>query len=257
MGVRFACHACGRRLNVKSELAGRRGICPTCSVRFRVPAHDTQTSTPVDASEAPSPDDSSVPTRSSAQAPQNQRSDVAQAAIGSGASGRTTASQQSTQAQREDSGSRQPSLDEVLGGTSATWYVRPSSGGQFGPADGPTLSQWISEGRVADSAMLWRDGWPEWRIARSVLPSQKEADPPRVEQVAPPTRLVKLVPVVNVNDVPAAVPDSDPGTALRTGGKVLDTNKKRMSRKRVTISVVLALVFILLLSALIFVVLRS
>ena len=31
MGIRFACHACGKRLNIKSELAGRRGVCPACS----------------------------------------------------------------------------------------------------------------------------------------------------------------------------------------------------------------------------------
>ncbi len=308
MGVRFACHACGKRLNVKSELAGRRGICPACSVRFRIPAHDTQTSTPIDASEAPDADGSSAATESSANSSRPQRPKNAPAASASSAT--TAASRpaaQQSRPQQHDAESRQPSLDEVLGGTSATWYVRPSSGGQFGPADGPTLGQWISEGRVADSAMLWRDGWPEWRIAQNVLQRQKGTEQSRVEpnaspvpaahsaalvahspapvthspgSVTPspapvtpspapvtpspapvtpsPAPVTRTPTLTNVNEASAAtVPAADPDAPLRTGGKVLDTNKKRVSRKRVAISVVLALVFVLLLAALIFVLLRT
>ena len=32
------------------------------------------------------------------------------------------------------------------------------------------LTQWIDEGRVASSALLWRDGWPQWRSAAEALP---------------------------------------------------------------------------------------
>ncbi len=241
MGVRFACHECGRRLNVKSELAGRRGICPACSVRFRIPAHDTKTSTPIDASERPDADDSSVATAKSTDA--------------------TTETPQASQRPRTGAGGQQSNLDAVLGGTSVTWYVRPSSGGQFGPADGPTLAQWISEGRVADTAMLWRDGWPEWRIARSVLAAKTAADQPRVESAAPSPPVKKSTPATALIKAPVHEPSAtvglavDPDAPLRTGGKVLDTNKKRRSRQRLSISVILSLVFVLLLSALIFVLL--
>jgi hypothetical protein len=52
----------------------------------------------------------------------------------------------------------------------ATWYVRPPSGGQYGPASNEILQQWIDEGRVASSALLWRDGWPQWREAAEAFP---------------------------------------------------------------------------------------
>jgi hypothetical protein len=52
----------------------------------------------------------------------------------------------------------------------ASWYVRPPSGGQYGPATGEILKQWIDEGRVATTALLWREGWPQWRDAREALP---------------------------------------------------------------------------------------
>jgi hypothetical protein len=47
----------------------------------------------------------------------------------------------------------------------AVWYVRPPSGGQFGPADSTIFYQWMKENRVAREALVWRDGWPQWMIA--------------------------------------------------------------------------------------------
>ena len=46
MGIRFACHECGKRLNIKNEFAGRRGVCPACSAKMRIPLSDAETSTP-------------------------------------------------------------------------------------------------------------------------------------------------------------------------------------------------------------------
>ena len=48
--------------------------------------------------------------------------------------------------------------------------MRPPSGGQYGPATGEVLRQWISEGRVAATSLLWREGWPQWREAKDALP---------------------------------------------------------------------------------------
>lgn len=40
MGIRFQCPGCQRSLNVKTYLAGKRGICPKCSERFTIPESD-------------------------------------------------------------------------------------------------------------------------------------------------------------------------------------------------------------------------
>jgi hypothetical protein len=45
------------------------------------------------------------------------------------------------------------------------WYVRPASGGQFGPLTSDEFSTWITGGRVTPDAYLWRAGWPDWRTA--------------------------------------------------------------------------------------------
>lgn len=56
MGIRFACHLCGRPLHIKAELAGKIGRCPACQQRFRIPREDTETSLPVAPQRSPADD---------------------------------------------------------------------------------------------------------------------------------------------------------------------------------------------------------
>lgn len=64
------------------------------------------------------------------------------------------------------SAARSPGLPRAIAeAPQAVWYVRPPSGGQFGPADSATFYQWMKENRVAREALVWRDGWPQWMNA--------------------------------------------------------------------------------------------
>ena len=152
MGIRFACHECDKRLNVKRDLAGKRGVCPQCSTRFRIPTEDADHSTPiVDAS--------------------------------SRAAGSTKATATSTRvaSQSNDSAS---SIDLLVDDPASTWYVRPPTGGQYGPASSEVLRSWIDQGRVAATSLLWRDGWPQWRTASEVLPDLVQPSPDRDRPIA-------------------------------------------------------------------------
>ncbi len=53
----------------------------------------------------------------------------------------------------------------------AVWYVQPPTGGRYGPAKPEVVRQWIAEGRVTESCMVWRDGWSEWQSASTILGS--------------------------------------------------------------------------------------
>lgn len=158
MGIRFACHVCNKHLNIKQELAGRRGVCPACSARFRIPLQDAEKSIPIESKAA--------------------AATVGDDQLGNGA-GRVA--DRDTQRSAPIDGKQPAHLNAVVsaGGPSvslldddpeATWYVRPPSGGQYGPASADVLKQWINEGRVASTALLWRDGWPQWRDASEALP---------------------------------------------------------------------------------------
>jgi hypothetical protein len=60
--------------------------------------------------------------------------------------------------------------DPIAEAPSAVWYVRPPSGGQYGPASGEIMRKWLGEGRVSADSLIWREGWPDWKSASSQFP---------------------------------------------------------------------------------------
>jgi hypothetical protein len=62
-------------------------------------------------------------------------------------------------------------IDPISQNPNAIWYVRPTSGGQYGPARGDVFRQWIGEGRVTPESLVWREDWPDWRTASKVFPN--------------------------------------------------------------------------------------
>ncbi|HEX3997813.1 MAG TPA: DUF4339 domain-containing protein [Pirellulales bacterium] len=62
-------------------------------------------------------------------------------------------------------------VDPTAEAPAAVWYVRPASGGQFGPAAGDVMRQWLGQRRIGADSMVWREGWPDWKRASAVFPS--------------------------------------------------------------------------------------
>jgi hypothetical protein len=59
--------------------------------------------------------------------------------------------------------------DPIAEAPDMIWYVRPPSGGQFGPASGDLMRTWLAEGRVSADSLVWREGWRDWQEAGSVF----------------------------------------------------------------------------------------
>lgn len=72
-----------------------------------------------------------------------------------------------SQQSQGDDGLIQPKV--IAEAPSATWYVRPAAGGQYGPAPTEVMWQWLVEGRVGVDSLVWRDDWPEWHPANQVF----------------------------------------------------------------------------------------
>ncbi|WP_147870474.1 DUF4339 domain-containing protein [Stieleria maiorica] len=173
-------------MNIKSELAGRRGVCPECGTRFRIPLADAEFSSPI---ATPRPAAAAIDTQAtgievnrveadavaedfSASSPQAENASTeAAAAAGTATATATSSVTAAGSSPTEDAeGTFAGEAPEILSGDSAaTWYVRPPSGGQYGPATSEMLKIWIGEGRVAKTALLWKDGWPQWREASDAL----------------------------------------------------------------------------------------
>ncbi|GAB5512636.1 DUF4339 domain-containing protein [Rhodopirellula baltica] len=275
MGVRFACHACGKRLNIKNELAGRQGVCPACSVRFRIPTEDRPQSIAIEEessgshpAEVPDEQDPTDVLDSSDQPPSVDAADSSSSAstyAATASGGSTTIERPKVEKKARPKSEKRPAdpataeptkPEEILGDSTAVWYVRPPSGGQYGPADGPTMKQWISEGRIADSAMLWRDGWPDWKSAGEILRQLNHKGPTIAAQPAPKPILATPGNAHLVDgrlvDAPA---DRDKVAILHRGGP-LESSKRKRSRKRIAATVALILLLVVLVAALAYVITR-
>jgi hypothetical protein len=134
MGVRFNCPQ-GHKLNVKAELAGKRGICPECGVRFVVPAFSGER---VEA--------------------------VSECSGGGSARNGMSANGNGSAVDFDDAYELEPVADARAAGQEAiVWYVRPTAGGQYGPAPTGMFEQWVREGRVSADSWVWRTGWADWK----------------------------------------------------------------------------------------------
>ena len=270
MGIRFACHGCGKPLNIKQDLAGKRGVCPGCAIKFRIPFEDAPQSSPVVEKVA---------------SPVAAQAEAASAVADASESAVATIEAETVAPQVEP--------DFVMDDPEATWYVRPPSGGQYGPATVDVLRQWIDEGRVAATALLWRDGWPQWRSASETLPGLSKrlpstgtgnsnghtdnagsasSDSRSSDSRSPDSRIPDsrspIAPGVvsevasNVADSPSASPSmAAPATQAGeapslTGRAEVGTVRRERNVRQVMFILLLALVAIVLLGALIYLMVR-
>lgn len=176
MGIRFLCPN-GHKLNVKTFLAGKRGLCPYCGAKFLIPADSQktrvaaleETASAVDSEEAPVtvspslPMMQSAPTSAPAQAP----------AVDSGLA-QSQPQMQAAAANIPRATAAQPTTPQIADpfaeAPNATWYVRLGNGSQYGPARGDEMRQWVDENRVTPDSLVWREGWPDWKRADETFP---------------------------------------------------------------------------------------
>ena len=166
MGIKFTCPHCKTSLNVKSELAGKRGRCPQCQQKIEIPKEDSPSSGRV-----------VIP------APQATTSETP--AVGASAAASAPAGAATSQAASQPSPASAPSPSPTPGGSPAVgvasdpiseapklqWYVMPPGAtSQYGPAVGEEFRNWIKEGRVTGDTLVWRQDWSEWKLAGAVFP---------------------------------------------------------------------------------------
>jgi hypothetical protein len=217
MGIRFFCPQ-GHRLNVKSFLAGKRGVCPDCGASVDIPmqsdaraaskrkrvkggnddedgvkatavlerpeADQVEIDISLPTPQPPSHDDFAIPP--SLELPSTALpSDVPSEKV-------TVVSTpqyafETVRPAPSPNGVPLPAVaapigvavaatvspvvaDPIAEAPMAIWYVRPTSGGQYGPARGDVMRKWLGEGRVTIDSLVWREGWTDWRAAAKVFP---------------------------------------------------------------------------------------
>jgi hypothetical protein len=222
MGIRFACPLCARPLNIKSELGGRRGICPKCKGRIQIPRED---------------DVHAVPTQTAAE--HTQPSAVQETVMPARGKDRTAPAKPSRPPAPADHVPAGSPLDDL----DALWYVRPPAGGQYGPASGEVMRSWIAENRITPSTLVWRQGWSQWRSAREALPGllpAVSAEPAAAQPAA------------------AAVGETPETTepVILFGQAGIGQERNARSQRRLTLIILLAVTSLVLVGLLVFLALR-
>ena len=194
MGIRFVCHLCSFALHVKDFQAGKRGKCPNCNGSFRIPDTDTSYSSAlVDSSENPavakirdaftkevktkttkrskkSSGSISIALESSSDATSEVQMVPKVAGDVSANMPSNAVSKSSGPAVSMPTGPAMAMPTVLANAIDARWFVRPPSGGQFGPASSQMLMNWIAESRVTADSFLWRDGLAQWQLTSELLP---------------------------------------------------------------------------------------
>jgi hypothetical protein len=222
MGVRFECPN-GHKLHVKAELAGKRGICPECGVKFVVPSFsgervaEAAAEAPLTATPTPTPSGAA-----------SSGSVVIQTAPPSGIA-RSAASENS-----------QPPTVAVA------WYIRPAAGGQFGPASTEVFQKWIAEGRVTADSWVWRTGWADWKPGTEAIALLSDRPP-----LGPAAAMTGAIDPLLDHDVLSTTGPVESGTAQARRAEI----RRRKQRTR-TISVILGMVALAVLVVLVVVLAR-
>lgn len=248
MGIKFTCPQ-GHKLHVKSFLAGKRGICPHCGVKFRIPMESGGAAEPIVRSNNADPAMAAGVTSgyASGNAQMAGSPGVAAASVGdpgtlqqapspdAAAAGPMIAASPGTPAAFSLAGSA--AADPLAEHPHALWYVRPRSGGQFGPAAAEIMRQWLAEGRVAGDSLVWREGWADWRQASTVF-SQLAASP-------------ALAAVPAALSVPMGSPSVAPGMGAVSIAAAEPARTRAVVPRRKSNELTLLLVFLLVIVAIV------
>jgi hypothetical protein len=120
-------------------------------------------------------------------------------------------------------------LPAALQAVDAKWFVRPPSGGQFGPAPAGLLMSWIAESRVTADSLLCQEGVGHWQMASDLLPELFATASPDSNNV-----LETGVPIPSYSVSPTSVVDP----AVIRSGAIL---KKKIQKRRQQLNMVILL----------------
>lgn len=167
MGIKFTCPACGRPLNVKLELAGKRGRCPKCQAKIAIPAESAATNS---SSEGSQSGGSAVSSPAVAEAASSLPVGSSTPAVP--AAGFVAVEDQPTiSLVSQPAGAPKGANDPISEARQMQWYAMPpGAANQYGPAKGDEFRLWMQEGRITADTLVWRQDWPDWIRAGAVFP---------------------------------------------------------------------------------------
>lgn len=201
----------GHRIKVKDELAGRKGICPTCSARFRIPRKDAKPAAAAGAEALDRPPTArvvSLDPRDVAPLPAAYALDEADtvdaaepvveladavpdfAPANDDVAFDEQPAEEPVVGDASDHGWAQEPIDEAAAAEPPSvhavldehpdlaWCVAVRGGAPSAPLDAAAMRTWLDSGEASVDHVVWRQDWPEWRPIQEVFPEALPAGPP-------------------------------------------------------------------------------
>lgn len=175
MGIVAFCPS-GHRVKVKDELAGRKGVCPECQTRFRIPLESCPIPTarvlgldPAWAASLPRavilPADHAFSKSDPGAA--RHRAGTQPAASPPAAAPRLAP----PPAPRQQPDPPAPALHPMLAADpDAAWCIAIPGGEPSAPLMAAEMQAWLGGGGATGAELVWRSDWAEWVPIRRVFP---------------------------------------------------------------------------------------
>jgi len=182
MGIRFFCHHCQSRLNVKFSQAGLPGVCPDCGGTVDVPTESLLPGPPKSPSQRFYVEEENPPEGSSQLIGFDAQDTIAGDLLGEDAVPKdgTIKPPSPVFAVKDSSGifmlaSPLPSPDfgkvcPVETAPDKVWYFRSKELGERGPLKARVMRQHVKSGDVYAGCMVWRQDWDDWLPAEAAFP---------------------------------------------------------------------------------------
>lgn len=148
----------GHRVKVKDELAGRKGICPECQTRFRIPRAD-----------------GTLPVRAGRHAGACKVArvvslDPAVAAALPRAVAITPEATAAAVAAAEPAAAPPPLHPALAERPELNWSMAVPGGEASAPMSAAALQSLLETGGLTGAELVWREGWSDWVSIRLVFP---------------------------------------------------------------------------------------
>ena len=186
----------GHRVKVKDYQAGRRGLCPTCGAKFRIPTAPAVPGGSKAVGAAPGvaagvptepelplarfvPLDPAVVTTLPRVLPFGSASAAAAAVAAAAAREQHEAGELNADVTAFES---EPIASEPAGAAAQqfhaaiadrpdlSWCIAYPGGTPSAPVDALTMQEWLAGGQAEGTELVWRADWADWRPVRGVFP---------------------------------------------------------------------------------------
>lgn len=167
MGIVAYCPR-GHRVKVKDELAGRKGICPQCAARFRIPEKGTELPlarvVSLDEAEAAGLTRARPAKARGASRPQQPAAAERERVVSERVTGEPVAADPVAAV---EPAAVHPSIAER---PDLSWCLAVPGGQPSPPLSGEAMQRWLEAGHATGEELVWRADWPDWVAIRSVFP---------------------------------------------------------------------------------------